>query len=409
MLSTDTGPVMPNSASNTYGSMANTPSSSAPPLCGYSSAITCAGRRELRRDRDVRPRHVAGGAVGAVREPVASPLVHPVLRPGDRPCVRRGPVQIAGAARVRHGEPALVGGQLHPVAHEPTVTAHLRRRGERHEVAARFVGAQQLRGEIHGEHGVVEPGSVVGQLLVEIGEPRGERADQPRRLRIVDRRLERADRVLHLVERLLDQPDRVDVEATVDDAELLGVDHAQRGAQIDRRLGRRARQTLRGGEVLCHAGHQARRQRPRRTERIVGTGERRGGFVEAGGRRRVVAVVDEFERRSGLSVARRQVVTRRQRGGGRAGHGEHAEHGGERKAPPDPAPNAGAAPRQPDRQHGCPGRHADDGRQPQEALELRPDHHVHRHTDHGRPHQWHVSTLQSDPQTRRRTPPARSR
>ena len=93
--------------------------------------------------------------------------------------VEVGTIEVEGAAEFGDAQSTVGGGHLGPVAHESALAPSLRWCGEGDEIAAGAVGAEQLRGEIDGQHSVVEAFAVVGEFGVKVVESGLQWADQP--------------------------------------------------------------------------------------------------------------------------------------------------------------------------------------------------------------------------------------
>ena len=124
--------------------------------------------REVRRHGDVRP-EVDGDrlAVDAGAEaPVAGEVVVRSVEHRRRGAHRSG--QLAGLTGANDLEPAVVGAQLRPRAHEPAEPTRLGGSRERDEVRTWAVAPQHRRSQLHGGDGAV---GLLDELVDLVGRP----------------------------------------------------------------------------------------------------------------------------------------------------------------------------------------------------------------------------------------------
>ena len=192
--STLIGPVKPSRPATANGSSANTPSTARPPLCGYSSAITCPVDGNC--GEIVMFDHGTAPVVppGPLSNPYRPHDLQPVVGARDDARFVAGEVQVSRPARSGHPDASVVGGQLDPVAHEPAEPAGFRRCREGDEVAAWTVGAQQCRHPLDRLHDVRELRPILVEIVVEVVEALTQRPREPRRIDVVDRVGQRVDR-----------------------------------------------------------------------------------------------------------------------------------------------------------------------------------------------------------------------
>ena len=186
--------------------------------------------------------------------------------------------QLGGAAARRHFEPPAVHGQLAPVAHQAAGAALFGVVHEHDQVAARFVGAEQSWSD--ARCGAGPPGDlhhVAGTFTCGC-EAFLERTHQPRRVGVVEHLGEVDDGLFEIGQRGCEDLERADVDHTVDDPQLLQIDHRQGAGSSLRCVGGAQQQVGSPGPVLRHERHEPAGLGERTTEVVAARAESVGGL-----------------------------------------------------------------------------------------------------------------------------------